>query len=223
MEQSGAKFRASWLLACEAARLLLLTGPQFPASLCHAKPERKTKISMLEVGPGFSAHKGEAMKKIITCTTLVVLAATTPVSAQAVITERNISADAAFRIAQASIAACKKTGYDISVVVVDRNGIVRLAVRADTASPHNFELARRKAYTARTFRRTSASWAKRMADEPELSGQKNLADVIPLGGGVPIEAGKETIGAVGVSGSPGQDKDEACAAAGIAAIASELK
>ena len=108
-------------------------------------------------------------------------------------------------------------------MVVDRNGLVRLAVRADSASPHNFELARRKAYTARTFRRTSASWAKRMVDEPELSGQKNLAEVIPLGGGVPIDAGKDTIGAVGVSGSPGQDKDEACAAAGVAAIASELK
>lgn len=149
--------------------------------------------------------------------------AASPASAQAVFSERNISVEAGFKIAQAAIAACKKDGYDISVVIVDRNGAVRLAVRADTASPHNFELARRKAYTARTFRRTSASWAKRMVDEPELSGQKNLAEVIPLGGGVPIDAGKDTIGAVGVSGSPGQDKDEACAAAGVAAIASELK
>ena len=56
-----------------------------------------------------------------------------------------------------------------------------------------------------------------------MSGQKSLAEVIPLGGGLPIDAGKDTIGAVGVSGAPGQDKDEACAAAGIAAIASELK
>jgi uncharacterized protein GlcG (DUF336 family) len=146
-----------------------------------------------------------------------------PATAQATFTERNISVEAAFKISQAAIAACKANGFDISVVIVDRNGLVRLAVRADSASPHNFELARRKAYTARTFRRTSASWAKRMVDEPELSGQKNLAEVIPLGGGVPIDAGKDTIGAVGVSGSPGQDKDEACAAAGVAAIASELK
>ena len=154
---------------------------------------------------------------------LIGMASSVPAHAQAIFTERNISVEAAFKIAQASIAACKKNGYDISVVIVDRNGLVRLAVRADAASPHNFELARRKAYTARTFRRTSASWAKRMIDEPELSGQKNLAEVIPLGGGVPIDIGKETIGGVGVSGSPGQDKDEACAAAGIAAIAAELK
>ncbi len=146
-----------------------------------------------------------------------------PARAQAVVNERNISVEAAFKVAHAAIDACKKTGYDISVVVVDRNGVVRIAVRADTASPHNFDLARRKAYTAKTFRRTSASWAKRMIDEPELSGQKNLFDVIPLGGGVPIDAGKDTIGAVGVSGAPGQDKDEACASAGVAAIAGELK
>lgn len=143
--------------------------------------------------------------------------------AQAIVTERNISVEAAFKVAHATIDACKKQGYDISVVVVDRNGIVRIAVRADTASPHNFDLARRKAYTARTFRRTSASWAKRMNDEPDLAGQKSLFDVIPLGGGVPIDAGKDTIGAVGVSGAPGQDKDEACASAGVAAIAADLK
>ena len=62
-----------------------------------------------------------------------------------------------------------------------------------------------------------------MIDERELAGQRNLAEVIPLGGGVPIDAGKDTIGAVGVSGSPGQDKDEACAVAGVATIAADLK
>ena len=162
-------------------------------------------------------------KSLAVAIACVALACAVPASAQSIVTERNISVEAAFKIAHASIEACKKNGWDISVVVVDRNGVVRLAVRADTASPHNFDLARRKAYTARTFRRTSASWAKRMSDEPELSGQKNLADVIPLGGGVPIDAGKDTIGAVGVSGSPGQDKDEACAAAGVAVIAADLK
>jgi len=154
---------------------------------------------------------------------MLVCASAGTAAAQAYVTQKNISAQAGFKIAQAAIEACKKNGYEISVVVVDRDGLIRLAVRADNASPHNFDLARRKAYTARTFRRTSASWAKRMNDEPGLSGQKSLADVIPLGGGVPINVGDDTIGAVGVSGSPGQDKDEACAAAGVAAIAADLK
>ena len=78
-------------------------------------------------------------------------------------------------------------------------------------------------YTARTFRRTSADWAKRTAAEPEIAPQRNLADVIALGGGVPIDASGETIGGVGVSGAPGQDKDEACAKAGVAKVADQLK
>lgn len=143
--------------------------------------------------------------------------------AQAIVAQKDISAQAALKIAQAAIEACRKNNFDISVVVVDRVGQIKVAVRADTASPHNFDLARRKAYTARTFKRTSASWAKRMVDEPDLSGQKNLAEVIPLGGGVPIMLGDDAIGGVGVSGTPAQDKDEACATAGVDAIKSDLK
>ena len=93
--------------------------------------------------------------KTTTGVALALMLCATGANAQAIFTERNISVEAAFKISQAAIAACKANGYDISVVVVDRNGLVRLAVRADSASPHNFELARRKAYTARTFRRTS--------------------------------------------------------------------
>ena len=73
------------------------------------------------------------------------------------------------------------------------------------ARPHNLELARRKAYTALTFRRTSADWAKRTA-EGDVAGQRSLTDVIPLGGGVPIMIGDEAIGSVGLSGAPGQPR-----------------
>ena len=97
-------------------------------------------------------------------------------------------------------------------------------VRADTASPHNWELAFRKAYTARTFRRTSLDWRDRTAGDAEASGQRALANVIPLGGGVPIMMGDEPLGGVGVSGAGGgQSADSACAAAGVAAIADELE
>ena len=93
--------------------------------------------------------------------------------------------------------------------------------QGDGAAPHNLELARRKAYTARTFGRTSLEWAQRT--ETQVPGQRQLTDVIPLQGGVPIKAGTETIGAIGVSGAPGGDKDEACADAGIAKVADKLK
>jgi uncharacterized protein GlcG (DUF336 family) len=108
------------------------------------------------------------------------------------------------------------------VAVVDRAGRVRVFIAADSASPHAFDLARRKAYTARTFRRPSLQWAEQTKEGSELAGQRQLADVIPLGGGVPINVGNDTIGAVGVSGS-NQQGDEACAKAGVAKVAEQLK
>jgi uncharacterized protein GlcG (DUF336 family) len=85
-----------------------------------------------------------------------------------------------------------------------------------------YALTRRKAYTARTFRRPSAEWAKRT--ETVNQGQRMLTDVIPLGGGVPIMIGNETIGGVGLSGAPnGSGQEEACARAGIARVADQLK
>ncbi|MFL4969813.1 MAG: GlcG/HbpS family heme-binding protein, partial [Xanthobacteraceae bacterium] len=71
--------------------------------------------------------------------------------------------------------------------------------------------------------RTSMEWAQRTAEGSNLAGQRNLADVIPLGGGIPIKIGEDTIGAIGVSGAPGQDKDEACAQAGLAKVADQLQ
>jgi uncharacterized protein GlcG (DUF336 family) len=99
-----------------------------------------------------------------------------------------------------------------------------MQIRADTASPHNWELVFRKAYTARTYRRTSLEWRDRTAGESERAGQRVLADVIPLGGGAPIMMDGQAIGAVGVSGAAGgQPADSACAEAAIAAIADELR
>ena len=151
------------------------------------------------------------------------LAFALPASAQLVLSERNVSLKLARMIADGAIEQCANNGYDISVVVVDRIGQVRVMMRGDKAAPHNVDLARRKAYTARTFRRTSADWAKRTAQEPDIAPQRNLAEVIALGGGVPINFGDDTIGGVGVSGAPGQDKDEACAKAGVAKVAEQLK
>jgi len=107
-------------------------------------------------------------------------------------------------------------------VVVDRGGDTMVALRADDAGPHTMENARRKAYTARTFRRSSLEWAKR--SETTNQAQRNLAEVIALGGGVPINVGNETIGAVGVSGtSGGQEGDDTCAKNAIAKVADQLK
>ena|ERR1051325_2225010 len=141
--------------------------------------------------------------------------------AQGVISERNVSMRLARSIADAAM-ECAPNGAGLSVAVVDRSGQLKVLIRGDGSPPQGIELARRKAYTARAFRRSSLEWAKRT--ETSLIGQRSLAEVIPLGGGVPIKVGDDTIGAVGVSGtSGGQPGDDSCAQAAIAKVADQLK
>jgi uncharacterized protein GlcG (DUF336 family) len=150
--------------------------------------------------------------------------------AQGVLTEKNISFEMAKTIAETTLEACRRDGSHISVTVLDRSGNVRVAFRDDGAEPHTAENSQKKAYTARTFGAPSADLAKRLSASPGGVAQVNLTGVIALGGGLPIKVGKETIGAVGVSGSqpggagvPGGTRDEACAKAGIDKVADQLK
>ena len=147
--------------------------------------------------------------------------APTLASAQ-VLHEANIPLAMANTMALTAIQTCKAAGTDVSVVIVDRAGAVRTLMRNDVSNPHNAELARRKAYTARTYRMTSLQFRDRSA-MPEFAGQRLVADVIPLGGGVPITIGADVIGAIGVSGSPSQELDEKCANAGIEAVKGQLR
>ncbi|HYS24265.1 MAG TPA: heme-binding protein [Vicinamibacterales bacterium] len=140
-----------------------------------------------------------------------------------ILTERNISLQLALQVANAAMAQCKADGYDVTAAVVDRAGDLKVLLRADTANPHNADLARRKAYTSRTFKVPSMEVAKRTNGPTDLSGQRYLVDIIPLGGGLPINVGNDTIGAIGISGSPNQEGDEKCASAALASVASSLK
>ena len=137
------------------------------------------------------------------------------------LTERNVSAHMALTIATTALDQC---GWHTSVAVVDRTGRLRIFIQGDGAAPHNLELARRKAYTANTFGRTSLEWAKRTEPGGNTPGQRALSEVIPLQGGTPIKIGNETIGAVGLSGAPnGGQQEEDCGKAGIAKVADQLK
>jgi uncharacterized protein GlcG (DUF336 family) len=149
-------------------------------------------------------------------------ATTAPLSAQPLV-QKSISLQQAIQVVRAAIAECSKDGSVISITVVDRDGEVRFAVRANGANPHNFELSRRKAYTARTFRSPSSEFIAKTMPDKELYGQRMLKDVIPLGGGIPIMIGPDAIGAVGISGAKGgQPREEVCARAGIASIQAQL-
>jgi uncharacterized protein GlcG (DUF336 family) len=143
-----------------------------------------------------------------------------PASAQ-LIQHKDLSYAMAKTIAENALADCKARGYAVSVVVVDRGGDTIVALRADDAGPHTMENARRKAYTARTFRMTTEEFVKRMETEPVRRQQTTLPHVIAIGGGVPIKVGNDVIGGVGLSGSPGVD--EPCVNAGIDKVKDQLQ
>ncbi len=140
-----------------------------------------------------------------------------------VIDEKAMSLDLAQAIAQAALTKCRADGNHVSVTVVDRDGLVKIAFRDDGAGPHTIVTSRRKAFTSLTFKQPSGQWAHRVLTNPAIAGLKDTSGTIALGGGLPIKAGDQVIGAIGVSGSPGADKDEACANAGLVAVADRLK
>lgn len=141
--------------------------------------------------------------------------------AQAPQTERNVSMAMAQAIITGAIDECAKSSYRVSVVIVDKSGQLAAAQRGDGTSPHTVEFARMKAYTARARNQTSQEFAAATATA-DRAALRQIPGVIAIGGGVPIRMGSETIGAVGVSGAPGGDKDEVCASAGIARVQASL-
>jgi len=144
-----------------------------------------------------------------------------PASAQGVITQRNLSLGLAKTIAEAALAECQSKGFHTAVAVVDRAGQIMVILRDEQASAQSAEMARRKAFTARMFRTTTLEFQKRTAD-PAYAAQRQVADILALGGGVPIQVGNEILGGVGSSGSS-QEQDDACAKAGVAKVAGILK
>jgi uncharacterized protein GlcG (DUF336 family) len=141
--------------------------------------------------------------------------------AEGVVMQRNLSLDMAKTIAEGTIAECKAKGYHTAAAVVDRAGQVMVILRDEQATAQTAEMSRRKAYTARMFRTTTLEFQKRTMD-PAYAPQREITDILALGGGVPIRIGDDVIGAAASSGST-QEQDDACAKAGVAKVANLLK
>lgn len=139
---------------------------------------------------------------------------------QGLLTQKAISSDMALTMVRAALEKCRADNYRVSVHVLDVAGQVKASARDDGSSEVNYEVSRRKAYTALTYKRPSSEMEKAMAN---MSAGRIIPDTFMVGGGVPVKVGNDTIGAIGVGGAPGSDKDEACAAAGLAKIADKLK
>jgi len=130
--------------------------------------------------------------------------------------------ETALKAAQAALGSCRDGGYQVAVAVVDRGGNPQVMLRDRFAGPHTPETARRKAWTAVSFRtNTSELAAATQPGEPQ-SGMRGIEGALALGGGLMIESAGALVGGIGVSGAPGGDLDDACAQAGIDAVADAL-
>lgn len=155
---------------------------------------------------------------------LLLVAAAPPVFAQqATHAVRVITPEAAQRAVNAALAECRKSGYQVAVAVVDRFGIPQALLRDRFAGPHTPDVATDKAWTAVSFRTDTTELARLTQPGLPQSGLRSVPRVAAFGGGLMIQAGGSLLGAIGVSGAPGGDADDACARAGIAAIRDDLE
>lgn len=141
---------------------------------------------------------------------------------------RSLSVEAAFKAAWEAVRDCRKRGYSVAVAVVDRGGNTQVLLRGRYAGPHTNETAFRKAWTANSFRQSTADLAG-MLQEGRIPNQvQHNPGALLVGGGLIIEAKGQIIGGIGVSGAPpGKSErdsiDGACAQAGLAAIRDEME
>ena len=130
----------------------------------------------------------------------------------------------ASKAASVALEKCTKEGYRVSVAVVDRAGVLRAQLRGDGAGPHTIDSSRKKAYTAASLQRPTSELAELMVRTPAVQAMSEMNEnILMLGGGLPIEIGGETVGAIGVGGAPGAQLDEDCAKSGLDAIGAASK
>jgi uncharacterized protein GlcG (DUF336 family) len=137
---------------------------------------------------------------------------------EGLVASKTMTPETALKAAQAAMASCRKAGYQIGVSVVDRSGLTIVTLRDRFAGAHTIDMSVGKAWSSASFRISTGQLATETQSGRPMSGIRQHPRVIAAGGGLPIEGGGAVVGAIGVSGAPSGEADEACANAGIAAI-----
>jgi uncharacterized protein GlcG (DUF336 family) len=141
---------------------------------------------------------------------------------EALATFKVLKPEVALELAQATLKACRKAGFQVAVAVTDRAGVTQVILRDQLAGTHTPETARRKAWTAASFRTDTMTMMEETQAGKTQSGVRFVSEAMMIGGGIPVTAAGTMVGAVGVSGAPGGEEDHKCAKAGISAIEESL-
>jgi uncharacterized protein GlcG (DUF336 family) len=156
---------------------------------------------------------------LVTCGLLI----SAPSRAQeSLLTYKSLTPEIALELARAALADCQHRGYQVAIAVVDRFGVVQVVLRDRYAGPHTPATASGKAWTAATFRNSTSNLFAISQPGMMQAGIRTLPGAVIIGGGLVVESGGSLVGAIGVSGAPGGDADEACAKGGIEAIQGKL-
>ena len=136
---------------------------------------------------------------------------------------KSLAPDVALEMAQAALAKCRSGGYQVTVAVVDRMGVVQVILRDRFAGAHTPGSASQKAATAVSFRADTLSLAENTGPDSPHSGARQIDGVLMLGGGIPVSASGSIVAGIGVAGAPNSANDHACAQAGIDAVTAKLE
>jgi uncharacterized protein GlcG (DUF336 family) len=160
------------------------------------------------------------MRRILCALALLPIAAH---AQQGTFQTKSMTPETALVAARAALEHCRKAGFQVSVAVSDRAGLPQVLLRDRFAGAHTIRIAIDKAWTAASFKIPTAVVARETQAGTPMNGLRDQPRVVAVAGGQPIEASGSLLGAIGVSGAPGGEADEACAAAGIKAIAEAIE
>jgi len=144
-----------------------------------------------------------------------------PGGAADVVSVKHLMPDLAIEMVQQAVAACRKQGYQVTAVVVDRDGAAIALMRDVLASRFTIQIARDKANAVILSGVASGVFRDNRRDiQQEMN---HVEGILVLQGGLPINAAGALLGAIGVSGAPGGERDEACAQVAVDAVQERLE
>lgn len=142
-------------------------------------------------------------------------------NASDIITTKQLSHELATELASEAVKSCVKMGYQVTAVVVDRSATPQALIRSSLAPRFTIQIATDKANAVILSGIKSGELRKNRNDiRQELN---HIDGLVMMRGAIPVTAAGSLLGALGVSGAPGGDKDEVCAEKALEKIAERLE